>query len=308
MNFTSDIKKEIISLGVEEKGKKGALSAFLHTSGNAGISEGKPAFYFVSETEKVAEFFMSLFFETFGAELFVSHVTMDKMSGRDKLVIQCPEGSALSAAKGLGLIKRTGEFREGISPSLISSEEGKIAYLRGAFLGGGSCTLPSNEGKTGYHLEFVFPTGKIARDFNRLLTQVGLVGRVAERKESFVVYIKSKELISDFLSIVGVEGCLRKFSAVVEKRDKANNDNRALNCRAKNADKTATAAVAQVMAIQRLRERDGFTSLSEELRALALARLKNPTFSLQELSNLLCVSKSCLNHRMRKIMQLANEK
>jgi DNA-binding protein WhiA len=121
------------------------------------------------------------------------------------------------------------------------------------------------------------------------------------------VYIKSKELISDFLSIIGVENCLRKFSSLVEKRDKANNDNRTKNCMAGNADKAAIAAVKQVVAIGKLKNSSGFSELSSELKVLAKARLDNPSMSLQELADKLGVSKSCLNHRMRKLMELAGE-
>ena len=312
MNFTSDVKKEIITRGSVpgrrgEGERKAAISAFLSTSGDVGLREGKPVFYFVSETENVAEFFMSLFFETFGVELYVSHATMDKMSGRDKLVLQCPMEKSAEIAKALGLIKKTGDIRDGISSSLISTDEKKASYIRGAFLGGGSCTVPAEGGKTGYHLEFIFTSKKIAREFCDLLAEFELIAKLTERKETTVVYIKSKELISDFLAIIGANTSLKKFSALVEKRDKANNDNRARNCMAGNADKAAIASVKQVVGIEKLKNSSGFADLSSELRTLAKARLDNPTMSLQELANKLGISKSCLNHRMRKLMELAEE-
>lgn len=307
MSFTSDIKKEIISDGLSKEGRKSAISAFLRTSGDVGLREGTPLFYFVSETENVAEFFMSAFYEAFGRELFISHATKDKMSGRAKLVIQCPADISEKVAKELGLIKKSGDLREGISSALISKTERKIAYIKGAFLGSGSCTLPVEGGKTGYHLEIIFAKKNLAKDFCKLLSDMELIAKLTERKESYVVYIKSKELISDFLSVIGADGCLRKLSTLVEKRDKANNDNRARNCIAGNADKTAIAAVKQVVAIERLKKQGGFADLSAELRVLAKARLENPTMSLQELADKLGVSKSCLNHRMRKLLSLAGE-
>jgi DNA-binding protein WhiA len=312
MNFTSDVKKEIIARGSVpgrrgESERKAAISAFLRTSGDVGLRDGAPVFYFVSETENVAEFFMSLFVETFGVELYISHATMDKMSKRDKLVLQCPSEHASTIAKALGLVKKTGDIREGIDSSLISTDKGKISYIRGAFLGGGSCTIPTETGKAGYHLEVVFSSKKIARDFCELLADFELLAKLTDRKESSVVYIKSKELISDFLAIIGAENCLRKFSNLVEKRDRANNDNRARNCIAGNADKAAIAAVKQVVSIEKLKNSSGFSELSSELKSLAKARLENPSRSLQELANKLGISKSCLNHRMRKLMELAGE-
>lgn len=310
MSFTSDIKKEIISRGIGRgKGgaaeKKAALSAFVRTSGFLGEKDGSPNFFIVSETENVAEFFMAAFSEVFNAELSVTNATMDRMSGRDKLLLQCPQGYAAEVMKSLALVKRTGGIRYGISASLTADDESKIAYVKGAFLGGGSCTLPSDGAKTGYHLEIVFSDRQTARDFCDLLTEFELIVRLVERKETFVAYIKSKEVISDFLSIIGAENALKKFSALVEKRDEANRNNRAQNCMAGNADKTAIAAVKQVVAIEKLQKWNGYEELSEDLKELAELRRKKPSMSLQELADMLKVSKSCLNHRMRKLMELA---
>ncbi len=307
MNFTSDIKKEIIAKGIKKEVGTSAISAFLRTSGDVGLNAGIPVFYFVSETENVAEFFMAAFFERFGVELFVSHVSKDKMRGRHKLVIQCPEEHSQRVAKALAIVKKTGALQEGISSSLIRTDEEKIAYILGAFLGGGSCMLPSEGSKSSYHLEVVFSTKKLARDFCDLLADFEILAKLTERKEDFIVYIKSKELISDFLSIIGAENSLKKFSAFVEKRDKANNDNRARNCIAGNADKAAIAAVKQVVGIEKLQARGELGGLSNELRALAKARLAHSSMSLQELADYLGVSKSCLNHRMRKLMELVSE-
>ena len=303
MSFTSDIKKEIISKGVEEC--LPCISAFVKTSGTVGVKDGKPAFFLVSETENVAEFFMSAFAETLGTELYITNASWDRMSGRDKLLLQCPAMKTVEVMQKLRLLKKTGEIREGISRTLVSTETGKIDYIKGAFLGGGSCMIPSESGKTGYHLDWVFSDRKAARDFCEILDEVELIARLTERKETSVVYIKNKEQISDFLSAIGVTNSLRKFSALVEKRDDANRNNRARNCIAGNADKTAIAAVKQVVALQKLVERGGLEDLSEDLKTLALVRLKNPSMSLQELADHLKVSKSCLNHRMRRLMALS---
>lgn len=310
MNFTSEIKKELVSrFGGRETtdGKRAALSAFVRTSGTLGIAQNAPTFFLVSETEIVAELFMRLFFETFETELSITHATTDKKSGKGKLVLQSHGAVASDILRDLGLLKRgQKEFRTGIANSILKRENAEIAYIKGAFLGGGSCTLPTGK-NVGYHLEIVFSDKKTALDFCLLLERYELIAKWIERKENFVVYIKSKELISDFLSLVGAENCLKKFNAFVEKRDEANHDNRAKNCFAGNADKTAIAAVKQVVAIGKIEKETGFASLSEDLHALAKARLKYPHKSLKELSEMLGVSKSCLNHRMRKLMEIAEE-
>lgn len=311
MSFTTDVKKEIVNrreVFLADKGaQKACLSAFVKTSGALGLREKTPAFFLVSETEYVAEYFTRLFLELFGAELSVTHATLDRLRGRDKLVLQCPQYLSLQVLTELALLKKNGqEFREGILPSLVKTQEAKRAYIQGAFLGAGSCILPVKNG-TGYHLEIVFGEKKSAWDFCRLLAEFELIAKLVERKDDYVVYIKSKEMISDFLAAVGAENALRKFTAFLDKRDEANRDNRAKNCMAGNADKTAIAAVKQVLAIRKLKEETNFNDLSEELKTLALARLRYPEKSLRELAEALGESKSCLNHRMRKLMELAGK-
>ena len=308
MNFTWEIKKELIHRSASwGKGEKcAALSAFLRTSGTLGVQDGIPLFFLVSETEMVAEFFMRIFAEIFQTELIVSNATMDRMSGRDKLVLSCPIEHTEKVVKSLGLWReKNKDFRQGILPSLIKSEEEKIAYVQGAFLGSGSCNTPKDG--AGYHLETVFEDRKTAADFCKILDELGVVAKRVMRKETHVVYIKSKEIISDFLAIIGVYGALKKFGNILEERDAANQSNRAKNCIAGNADKTAIAAVKQVMAIQKIQDKYALSELSEDLRVLAKARLQNPTGSFKELAERLNVSKSCLNHRMRKLMQIAEE-
>lgn len=312
MNFTSDVKKEIISRGIGrgEDGiaeKRAGISAFVRTCGTLGVRGGEPTFFLVSETENVAEFFTQLFYEGLQTELRITNATMDKMSGRDKLLLQCPPPAVPEVLKKLGLLKKNGEIREGISASLTATERRKIAYIQGSFLGGGSCTIPTADAKTGYHLEVVFSSRKTARDFCVILAEFEILAKLTPRKETFVVYIKSKEQISDFLAVIGVKNALRKFSDLVEKRDESNRANRTQNCMAGNADKTAKAAVRQVLSIRALTRSGKLNELGEEYKALARARIENVGMSLQELAEYLGISKSCLNHRMRRLTALAEQ-
>lgn len=317
MSFTTDVKKEIISQSLKTKRKKkigeldsaiktAALSAFVRTSGELGEKDGIPTFFIVSETENVAEYFISLFVERFETELSVERATMDRMSGRDKLVLQCPLKDSERILRELGLLKRAStEFKSGISSRFLGERETRLAYIKGAFLGSGSCMIPAETGKSGYHLEFVFPERKIAKEFCDLLWGEELLAKLIKRKETYVVYVKNKEFISDFLAAIGAENSLKKFSSVVEKRDEANQNNRAANCFSGNADKTAQAAVKQVLAIEKIKNCKGFEILSVDLRDLANLRLENPAMSLQELADNLKISKSCLNHRMRRLMEIS---
>ena len=317
MNFTSEIKKEIIAQlekqnrklekkGVDLKMRKIALlSAYVRAGAELGVKDGVPTFFIVTETESVAEFFISAFTESFLVEPTVV-ATMDRLSGRDKLILQCPLSHSKRILGELGLLSRDeSDVRVGIASRFKKDEDIQIAYIKGAFLSAGSCMIPSETGKNGYHLEFVFPERKSADDFCKMLWSMDLLAKIIKRKERYVVYIKNKELLSDFLSAIGVNGCLKKFSKIVEKRDEANQNNRAANCYSGNVEKTVQASVKQVFAIEKLKNSAMFEDLSEELKSLARFRLENPAMSLQELADSLKVSKSCLSHRMRRLTELA---
>lgn len=315
MNFTLEVKKEIINRSLAKKrtleeaiaAKKAALSAFIRTSGQLGFYEGLPNFFITTETERVAEFFTSLFYDVFGFELSVS-AHHNKLSGRDKLLLTCPAAECKRVLKDLGLLRDKGDgFKAWIPSALVRSDESKAAYIRGAFLGSGSCILPSEENGTGYHLEIVFGEEGIADEFCGLLEDFELFGKRAERKDTFIVYIKSKEMISDFLSVIGVEKALESFTELLEIRDEANQHNRATNCYMGNLEKTLQASSKQVRALKILKEKEEFSELSPELQALANARLRSPMMTLQELADELKISKSCLSHRMRKLMSVAEK-
>lgn len=308
MNFTSDVKREIITRKITGRAERlAALSAFVRTSGALGVREGKRTFFIVSETENVAEFFSRLFETVFGEELVVSRAFADRMSGRSKLVMEYAGTRSEEILDELSLIGEGTDFHTGISERIFSHAGARIAYLKGAFLGGGSCILPAESAKTGYHLEFLFPEAQTAEDFLSLLDGEELFAKSLERSGGTVVYMKSKEAISDFLSAIGAVSALKKFSAIVEKRDEANRNNRAANCYSGNTDKTITASVGQVRAIAKLKETGAFERLPSELKALAEAREKNTEASLQELADGLGISKSCLSHRMRKLLQTAEK-
>lgn len=316
MNFTSDIKKELLSkcfsfTGEEAEriaAKKAALSAFLRTSGEIGFLEGKPTFFIVSESERISEFFTALFYEIFEVELSVAHAAKDRLNGRDKLLLSCPVAEGARILKELGFLrKKANGFKDWIEYSLVDGEQARTAFIKGAFLGGGSCSIPREGGASGYHLEFVFSQQGVAEDFCALLGDFELLAKTVERKESFVVYIKSKEAISDFLSVVSAEHALKKFTAFLDRRDEANRSNRAANCYAGNTDKTMQAAVKQVMAIELLKKSNKLQELPYDLQELAAARIERPSMSLKELAEELKISKSCLNHRMRKLMSVAEK-
>ena len=310
MNFTSDVKKELMKLPCGKEESRAALSAYFSACGVfAESGTGEPEFFLVSETERVAEFFTGLFYNLFGERLIVSRAVKDRLSGRSRLILECPRG-AKNALETLELYKPGAGFTVGVPQVFKENDAARRAYICGAFLGGGSITLPADGKKTGYHLEIAFPAEEdgesaVAEEFAALAEADDLLLKCVKRGGETVAYMKSKEAISDFLSVLGAENALKKFGAFCEEREKNNNLIRAANCSSFNADKTATAAVKQVLAIEKIVAAGADTTLAAPLKKLIALRLARPELSLQELADELGVSKSCLSHRMRKLTEIA---
>lgn len=308
MNFTEEIKSEIISAPVP--GREGAvcvLSAFIRTSGRV-ISRGNSlGFEIVTENERTAEFFTDIIENTFGLSVNVSGAKFDLFTGRDKLAFECVGEGAEALLKELGIIGEDGEVIPGIAENPAFGESDMTFYVKGAFLGGGSCTLPDEQSysRTGYHFEIVFSNKSDAGDFCDILAEFEVLAKLVSRKDSAVVYVKSKEVVSDLLNIMSCFKSLEKLNKIAELKDLQNNANRITNCSVSNIDKTVTASVKQVRAIEIISQTIGLKSLEKPVFDVAMCRLADTKASMQELSDRLGISKSCLNHRMRKIIEIA---
>ncbi|MGN1062121.1 MAG: DNA-binding protein WhiA, partial [Candidatus Scatosoma sp.] len=303
MNFTSDVKKELMKIPRDEAEAKAALSAYFSVcgvfaeetetarkgadaDGAAEESNGKPKFFLVSETERVAEYFTELFYNVFCERHFISRAVKDRLRGRSRLVLEYQKDAA-GVLETLGLYKKGKGFCKGVPKAFQKTERLRRAYLSGAFLGGGSVTLPLNDTKTGYHLEFAFPGGdgeeedaKTAREFCATAEKCDLLFKCVRRGNETVAYMKSKEAISDFLSVLGAKNALKKFTEFCNRRELNNRLNRAANCSSSNADKTATAAVKQVLAIKKIAAAGEVKNLSAELKETVKFRVSHPEMSL----------------------------
>lgn len=308
-NFTEDIKNEIISGKFTDRGAKIALlSAFLRTSGSIIIRGDRAGFELITENERTAEFIIDILEGDFKEQVTVSEAKFDLLSGKDKLCFECISDTTGKLLYDLGILSGKSSFPNfGIEERVIAKKSGKIAYFAGAFLGGGSCTLPDEDplSRTGYHFEIVFPSRFAASDFCDLLCEFEIIAKLVMRKDSAVVYIKSKEAISDALDVLSCEKCIDKLNRIVELKERQNNANRVNNCSVSNIDKTVTASVKQVKAIETIAETVGLATLPPPIFAVAEARLSDNNASMQELAERLKISKSCLNHRMRKILEIA---
>lgn len=175
------------------------------------------------------------------------------------------------------------------------------SFLRGTFLAGGSVTDPAKR----YHLELVTDHYNVSRETYSLLLEMGFEPKEAERKGNFIIYFKQSSAIEDFLTTIGAPlSAMELMSQKIEK-DMRNSVNRKVNCDTANVSKTVDAALLQIEAINKIAAETGLNNLPDKLRKTADLRLENPELSLSELAELSSLTKSCLNHRLRKLMELA---
>ncbi|HOJ09651.1 MAG TPA: DNA-binding protein WhiA [Clostridiales bacterium] len=179
----------------------------------------------------------------------------------------------------------------------------KRAYLRGAFLAGGSISDPE---KT-YHLEIATRYSTLARQLRDTINSYNLNAKIIKRKGYYVVYLKEGDHIVDFLNIIGAHAALLELENIRILKDMRNNVNRIVNCETANLEKTVNASVRQVRNIEYIRDNMGFGNLPENLREIAELRLKYSDASLKELGEMLNppLGKSGVNHRLRKLEEIA---
>ena len=188
---------------------------------------------------------------------------------------------------------------------LLEDECCRTAFLRGAFLAGGSVTDPEKR----YHLELDTGHAQASREVAALLTEMGFLPHSVRRGGSSVIYFKQSEHIEDLLTTIGAPAAAMDIMTAKVDKEIRNGDNRAMNCDMANVNKTIDAALEQKNAIQRLQENGRLERLPEKLRQTALLRLQYPEMSLSQLAEK-CdppVTKSCMNHRMRKLLEEAKK-
>lgn len=188
---------------------------------------------------------------------------------------------------------------------LVQNSCCKRAYLRGSYLVAGSITNPEKA----YHLEISLSNPGYAMQLQGLAADFGIEAKIVERKKYQVLYIKEGAQIVDFLNVVGAHVAMMDLENVRIVKEVRNNVNRQVNCETANINKTVTAAARQMDDIRYLQNNKGFSRLTDGLREIAELRMEYPDCSLQELGQMLLepISKSGVNHRLRKISKIAEE-
>lgn len=307
-SFKDNAEKELLTtLPSDEQGVRAFLSAaakqggFLHIVGR----RRNLVFNLASYEQCIAVIGLLKMLYPSEFEMSAEHIRSGMKKGGTSFSVSVPTGFTAQAVEDLRLA-------EGGVPSFVrNSRSAAESYLKGLFMVCGSVYVPSpggdEEKREGYHFEFAVDGDEFAEEILQILADLGVQAKVSERGALRLVYIKDKESILSALALLGLSESVLKLKSIIDERETANSINRVTICEAANLDKSYAAASRQLMAIGAIEESVGLDSLSATLRDTANARMEYPLASMSELADILGVSKSCLNHRLRKLAQLAAE-
>ena len=185
----------------------------------------------------------------------------------------------------------------------LETEEEKKALIRGIFLGSGSINDPTKK----YHLEILSKNKDVAQYIQNILKSFNIKAKILELNNT--IYIKEGEEISKFLAFIGAQKAVLKYEEIRVMREIRNNVNRQVNCETANLNKTISASVMQIEAINYLKKVKKYEELPTGLQEIAELRLEYPEMSLKDLGSLLekPLGKSGVNHRLKKIIEIADE-
>ena len=295
MSFSAKVKEELTlhNSGVGRHCLLAGLYAIVNNSAELKLKFGLENITLYTENEFLAANFMHIVKNAFNymPEVFVR---TNKKSGRKYYYISVCEQPVVSK-----LLKALN------SPLILNQDCCKRYYLKNVFISNASITDPGKN----YHLEYVFSDEKNAEIVHGLLSGYELKPRMIIRKKSYVVYIKDGEKISENLGLINAHQSMLEFESLRVFKTVSNDINRQVNCETANMAKTARAFVSLQEDIQIVEANMGIASLSKPLREIAELRLENPNATLKEIGEMLNppISKSGVNHRLRKISEIAEK-
>lgn len=307
MSFSADVKNELARLtGNNSCCHIAELAALMRMGGTMLIGGNRNlGITFTTENAAVARKVLMLIKRGFELKTEVVVTRGRRLKKVNSYMIKVAPAKLVTEVLTVLGIMRGDMINAGRDTGLLRKACCRKAYLRGAFLGGGSVSKPEGE----YHLELVTGNQDFAKTLVRVLKSFGLIAKLTDRKQDFVVYLKGGDSITSLLRISGAHSALFTFENVRVVKDMRNQVNRLVNCETANLQKTVNAAVRQVENIRLIDRSMGLAKLPLNLQEVAELRLANPEATLQELVDLAGgrVGKSGMNHRLRKLEQIAVE-
>lgn len=305
MSYASEVKKELTTLEVHFGNAKAELMALIRMNGSLGLSNHRFILNVQTENPATARRIYSLLKQFYDVESELLVRRKMKLKKNNLYIVRLNKGSDY-VLKDLDILDGF-QLKETVPLDFLDDDAKVRSYLRGAFLATGSVNNPET---SSYHLEIY----SLYEDHNQticeMMNRYGLNARTAKRRSGYITYLKEAEKIADFLSLIGATSSMLKFEDVRIMRDIRNSVNRIVNCENANFNKVADAANRQIESIKYLDKKIGLNNLPVKLKEIAIARMAHPEVSLKELGELVPggpISKSGVNHRLRKIMEQAEK-
>ena len=303
-SFATEVKNEAARLAYDSACCRTAELAALLRMGAAITIGARHTFglNFKTENAAVARKALQLLKSEGGGvktEVTVSRNRRLKKNNRYTIAVP-PEPSVSALLETLGFLQEE-RLNMDSDARLLRKACCRAAYLRGAFLGGGSVNRPDAR----CHLELVTGSYALGTLLRNLLRRMEFPVGMTERKESYVIYLKEGDAILDFLAMMGAEKAARTMEVARNVKEVREQVNRIVNCETANLQKAVDAAGRQLEDIRRLSAAGVLEGLPEPLREVAAVRLAQPSARLGELAETIHLTKSGLNHRMRKLHELA---
>lgn len=304
MSYTTKIKNEIVEIALEKSEALAELSAYIRNNGS--ISNNK--LVLTTENINIKNKLIDLFEEIYETTPNIEVKDGLNFNKKDLYVISISDNLDF-ILKDLCYYDENSEFMDSPKEYLVGANEEIRAYLRGVFLATGSINDPKT---SRYHMEILITKPTEAVFVQKLLNIFDLNAKILTRDKGYMIYIKEADKISDFLKIVGASKAVLYFEDVRIYHEAKNHTNRLNNCEQANTDKVIEAAAIQLKNIEILEENLAVELLDDKTKEALEYRKKYPEASLKELSEIISletnnkITKSGLNHRFRKINELAS--
>lgn len=303
MSFSVEVKEDILKFNSDATSRTVELEAMLRLSGEVVLGKTLKL-CFLSSNISVIRHFITILKENFkDASFEIISKTMQKLN--HITIYSCEiENEAREIVTSLALLEPSTKRKE----EILSESQLISAYLRGAFLAKGTVNHPNT---SNYHLEIVTDRELETLFIQRCMNFYSLNARISKRRSNLIVYIKEREAIVDFLRIIGANVSMNEFENVIIKRNIAANINRLMNIDVANQQKTNRSAKEQIKYIKYLEYHYPLDKLDPKILMVMKVRKENPEASLTEMLEIInksyddMITKSGLNHRLRKIKEIA---
>lgn len=305
MSYASEVKKELTGITVHEKNARAELMALIRMNGSIGLANHAMILNVQTESPAIARRIYSLIKQLYKVESDILVRKKMKLKKNNTYVVRLRHH--VQEILGDLAILDGFQIKELVPLDLLTDDLMIRSYLRGAFLAGVSVNNPET---SRYHLEIYSLYEEHNEMIAEMINRYDLNARTTNRRSGYIVYLKEAEKIANFLQLIGATTSMLEFENIRIVRDMRNSVNRLVNCENANMDKVANAANRQVENIMLIEATVGLSSLPEKLRAIAETRLAHQEVSLKELGTLVPggpISKSGVNHRLRKLNAYADE-